>query len=89
MRVIKLTFAPLALLSPASVLTAAHAASISTAGLNSIPANSDNNDWMTTLVQENEGIPNPSGVGRCALIGHPLADVHGQFIGYRTLNVCK
>jgi hypothetical protein len=75
MRVIKLTVASPALLSPAPVLTAA--------------ANDETNDWMITFVQKNEAIPNPPGVGRCPLIGHPLADVDGRFIGYQPLNVCN
>ena len=89
MRMIKLTVASLALLSSAPVFTAAHAASIPTAAWKNSHANGEKNDWMTTLVQANEGIPNPGGSGRCALISRPVADVRGHLIGYQTFNVCN
>ncbi len=89
MRIIKLTVVALAFLSPVPVLTAAHAAAIPTAGLSSIATHDDNTDWMTTLVQESEGIPNPDSYGHCRLMSRPVTDVHGRFIGHQTFSVCK
>jgi hypothetical protein len=89
MKFIKLTVASLALLSSAPVFTAAHAASIPTTALKSIRSGGDKSDWMTTLIQENEGIPKPAGDGGCAFTSRRAVDARGHFIGYQTFNACN
>lgn len=88
MRMGKTTVVALALLSSAPALTAAHAASIPTASF-SVPDHTSKKDWMTTLVQDNEGVPNPDRERHCTLISRSVADVHGHFIGYQTFPVCR
>ncbi len=46
-------------------------------------------DSFTTLIQENEGIPNPDGGARCALLSRPVVDGYGRFLGYQSFSVCR
>jgi hypothetical protein len=38
----------------------------------SLPMNGADEDWATTLVQENEGIPNPNSPANCSLVSRPV-----------------
>jgi hypothetical protein len=44
---------------------------------------------MTTLLQENEGIPNLDSGTRCVLVSRSVDVPHGKFIGYHTFSVYK
>jgi len=90
MQIAKLSVAALALMSSVSVVAAkeSYATPAISAALN-VPTNGDKPDWATTIVQENEGTPNPGNDGLCKLIGRPVADVHRNVIGYYIVNVCS
>jgi hypothetical protein len=46
-------------------------------------------DWFSSIVQENEGIPNPDSGRRCVLLSWPVAGPHGEFLGYHAFRVRK
>jgi hypothetical protein len=90
MKMPSLAVATLALMPSASVLNAtqAYAASGSTYASTARADNSDS-DWVTPLVEGNEGIPNPDRHGRCTLVSRGISDAHGRLIGYHTFSVCS
>lgn len=89
MKTLSLSIAALALLPSATILNATQAYAAPESTYTSIVLADDNDtDWLTSLVQENEGIPNPNRHGRCKLVSQPVSDAHGRLIGYQTFNVC-
>ncbi|VTZ26538.1 exported hypothetical protein [Methylocella tundrae] len=90
MKMLSLAAAALALAPSATVINAtrAYAAPESTYAM-TVSADNSDSDWATSLVQENEGIPNPNRHGRCMLMSRPVSDGHGRLLGYHTFNVCS
>ncbi len=86
MKMIKLAVAALGLFLSASVLSEAHAAI--PASIGSVFPNDDIKDLTGTLVQQNEGIPDPDNRDHCVPLNRPVAGVHGKLLGYQTVNVC-
>lgn len=89
MKLFNIGLMTLALLSSASASEARDAFTVAspTAGFNS-SQNGGGKD-LTTLVQENEGYPNPGGRSRCMLVKRQVTDAYGAFIGYHTFDVCS